>query len=265
MKKRQNQIDRVKLARPCSTEWEVMAGNEQVRYCQQCEKNVYNFSQMTRAEVEELLAGTQGRLCARFERRGDGSILTDDALSLPSARRPLSSGFSRLAVATISAALGFSIPVAASPATTSGSSVLLNRQNKTDQPQPNQGRQTRLAGTIYDASGAVIVGALVILTEEMSGVSKVTISSAQGIYEFTGIGSGTYTLKTGSAGFVSSIYHGIQIQAGQELFRDVTLSVSNETLIGSIAIAESRASKIRRKAAKLVSWPYRGLKALIGS
>jgi hypothetical protein len=55
-----------------------MTGNDRSRFCGQCQKNVYNFSAMTRAEVEALIREKDGRLCGRFYRRPDGRILTAD-------------------------------------------------------------------------------------------------------------------------------------------------------------------------------------------
>ena len=61
-------LDRVSIGSSCQTDWEAMNGNESTRYCNQCEKSVYNFSQMTRSQVETLIASTNGKLCARIER-----------------------------------------------------------------------------------------------------------------------------------------------------------------------------------------------------
>jgi hypothetical protein len=55
-----------------------MIGSERVRLCGQCSLNVYNLSGMTRSDAESLIARTEGRLCVRFYRRGDGSIITKD-------------------------------------------------------------------------------------------------------------------------------------------------------------------------------------------
>jgi hypothetical protein len=55
-----------------------MFGNDRVRFCGECKLNVYNLSGMTRTEAESLIINTEGRLCVRFYRRRDGSILTQD-------------------------------------------------------------------------------------------------------------------------------------------------------------------------------------------
>src|SRR6266536_2349642 len=49
-----------------------------MRFCGQCNLNVYTLSGMTKDEAESLIARNEGRLCVRFYRRSDGSIITRD-------------------------------------------------------------------------------------------------------------------------------------------------------------------------------------------
>ena len=67
-----------KIASPCSADWDQMIGNDQVRFCKSCEKNVYNLSAMTAEAAEALIVEKEGNICARFYRRADGTILTAD-------------------------------------------------------------------------------------------------------------------------------------------------------------------------------------------
>jgi hypothetical protein len=75
-----NSLDRVKIAAPCSADWDQMFSfeGERVRFCSQCNLNVYNLSSMTRDEATALIARTEGRLCVRFYRRSDGTVLTQN-------------------------------------------------------------------------------------------------------------------------------------------------------------------------------------------
>jgi hypothetical protein len=68
-----------------------MIGSERMRFCGQCSLNVYNLSSMTRSEAESLIARNEGRLCIRFYRRRDGSIITKDCpVGLRAIRRRVS-------------------------------------------------------------------------------------------------------------------------------------------------------------------------------
>ncbi len=71
-------LDDIAIAEPCRASWDDMSGDERVRFCGDCKLNVYNFSAMSRSEAEEMARTTEGRLCVRFYRRADGTVLTRD-------------------------------------------------------------------------------------------------------------------------------------------------------------------------------------------
>ncbi len=73
-----NPLDNIKIASPCSQDWDAMIGNERQRHCGDCQLNVYNLSGMTRREAENFLINSEGRLCVCYFKRADGSILTKD-------------------------------------------------------------------------------------------------------------------------------------------------------------------------------------------
>jgi len=78
MTKFTNPLSNIKIASPCSQDWNEMIGTERKRFCGECKLNVYNLSGMSRGEAENLLISSEGRLCVRFYRRADGSVLTKD-------------------------------------------------------------------------------------------------------------------------------------------------------------------------------------------
>jgi hypothetical protein len=87
-----NPLDHVKVAAPCNVDWDGMIGNERSRFCGQCSLNVYNLSDMTKREAEQLITSSEGRLCVRFYRRSDGSILTRNCpVGLRAIKRRMSS------------------------------------------------------------------------------------------------------------------------------------------------------------------------------
>jgi hypothetical protein len=71
-------LSQINVASPCSASWDEMTGDDQVRYCSHCRLNVYNLSEMPREEAEDLIRSREGRLCIRFYRRHDGTVLTRD-------------------------------------------------------------------------------------------------------------------------------------------------------------------------------------------
>jgi hypothetical protein len=73
-----NPLDSIKIASPCSADWDAMVGNNRQRHCGECKLDVYNLSGMTKREAENLIMNAEGRVCARFYRRADGTVITKD-------------------------------------------------------------------------------------------------------------------------------------------------------------------------------------------
>lgn len=72
-------LDTARVAKRCPADWDAMHGTETVRHCSLCHLNVYNLSGMSRAAAEELVRSNEGeRLCVRFIRRPDGTVITDE-------------------------------------------------------------------------------------------------------------------------------------------------------------------------------------------
>jgi len=55
-----------------------MYGDDRLRFCGECKLNVYNLSDMTKYDAENLFRLSEGRLCVRYYQRPDGTILTKD-------------------------------------------------------------------------------------------------------------------------------------------------------------------------------------------
>ena len=71
-----NELEVIRVSSPCRVSWKGMTGDDQVRFCEQCKLNVYNLSAMTRAAATDLVKEREGRVCVRFYRRRDGTVVT---------------------------------------------------------------------------------------------------------------------------------------------------------------------------------------------
>jgi hypothetical protein len=71
-------LDSLRVASPCRASWDDMVGDERVRFCGQCAKNVYNLSAMAREEAETVIRAKDGNLCVRMYQRADGTVMTTD-------------------------------------------------------------------------------------------------------------------------------------------------------------------------------------------
>jgi hypothetical protein len=71
-------LDTIRIATPCSADWNEMKGDDRSRFCGHCSLNVYNLSEMSRTEAQAFVEQAEGRVCVRFYRRADGTVITQD-------------------------------------------------------------------------------------------------------------------------------------------------------------------------------------------
>ena len=77
-KSAQELINNVQIASPCPVSWNSMTGDDKVRFCGSCTKNVYDISALTADAAVELIRENQGNICIQLYRRNDGTVLTED-------------------------------------------------------------------------------------------------------------------------------------------------------------------------------------------
>ena len=198
----------IRIASPCQKNWNHMVGSEQVRYCPECQRSVYNFSAMTTSEVEAITAAREG-LCARFYQAADGSMQTE---SSPRGLHESIRRASLVAASAMSALLTFGPAMAVTP-------------------QPNQGPQLvqiKPAAAppilqVVDPTGAVVSGAKVSLTNESCGAVILGETDERGEYRRADL-SGTYTVAVSALGFRQLKMPGILLPTKDKL--PITLEVA---------------------------------------
>lgn len=93
-------LENITIASPCHVNWDEMTGDEQTRFCNQCQKSVYNLSEMSRDEAERFMiekTHKQGKVCIRMYVRHDGTVITDDCpVGLRKAKRALQAAQRRI-------------------------------------------------------------------------------------------------------------------------------------------------------------------------
>ena len=71
-------LNDLKVASPCPANWDEMLGDNRKRFCGECQLNVYNLSDMNKTEAENFIMNSEGRVCVRFYKRADGTVITQD-------------------------------------------------------------------------------------------------------------------------------------------------------------------------------------------
>src|SRR5579875_4099835 len=72
----------------------------------------------------------------------------------------------------------------------------------------------QLTGSVQDATGAIIPGAKVTLTDENSQVKQEIQSNAKGLYTFPSLPPSTYTIQVSQQGFAPKELTGVALHAG---------------------------------------------------
>jgi hypothetical protein len=209
-----------------------MAGDERVRHCTLCSLNVYNFAEMTRDEVRELLVRTEGRVCARLYRRADGTVLTRDC---PTGLRALRRRVSRVAVALIV----LSLPSLAFGGTlwkkprlkTRGSRIELKIE-RVATPQP-----AVFDGVVRDQDGAPLPGITVAVRDEASQRELTAITDGNGAFHFASLSDGLYRVEATLEGFKPARMEHLQLKAGEVTHASVAMrfDMTEAIMVGAIA------------------------------
>jgi hypothetical protein len=89
-----------------------------------------------------------------------------------------------------------------------------------------------ISGTVTDASGAVIAGAQVIVTNTGTNATLTTTSNEQGRYNAPDLVVGAYQVQASKSGFQTTVHKDITLTVGSQLAVDLTLQVgqSRETV-----------------------------------
>lgn len=229
-------IDRLRIATPCQISWDEMTGDSRVRFCDHCQLNVYNISELSRIEAEKLIASTEGRLCARMFRRADGTILTKDC---PVGLRALRLRVAKRAALTLAAIVSLSAAVFGQQSSGKHGKTACTTQTRiTQTPATSDPAARVLSGTVVDPMGAAIPGAkITVINAVTKGMSK-TSTNDEGRFEYASLSGGNYSIKIELTGFKSLEIKSINIEKDKFTHVDLTLQLSGEVETVGILISE---------------------------
>ncbi len=92
-----------------------------------------------------------------------------------------------------------------------------------------QSAVTSLRGTVFDAKGAVVPGAIVAISNPATGFSRTTHTDAQGGYQFLQLPPATYVVTTSAAGFATVRQSNVELLVNSPGTVNVTMKVSAVT------------------------------------
>jgi hypothetical protein len=214
-------LHNIHVASPCPAEWSNMVGDERVRHCSECNLNVYNLSAMTEQEVQSFLTAKRGqRICGRFYRRADGTVLTQDC---PWSFKVMARKVSRIGTAVLTAILSTNFAMAKNKPKPSHLETQEIRQS-----------ESGVKIVVVDETGAVIPKATIMLKSSKGKIEAVT--GPQGETNLSKLSSGKYSITVQSDAF-EPFKRSIHIHKGKLLTMKVTLKT--EIVVVGIVVETS--------------------------
>jgi len=196
-----------------------MAGDERVRYCPQCKLDVYNFSEMPDAAVENILSRRNGRLCARFCQRPDGAMSTRNCpVGLRAVVRRVSGFASAALAAVISVGPAFARP----PLTVHNPALFQLRP-----------AQTGIALEVVDPSGAVIPKARIAVLNEKTKVRVEGETDSTRRLQLADLPEGNYEITVNALGFKVLKQSHVSVPSKTALRLQMGVAVMGEVIIVS--------------------------------
>ncbi|HKP48055.1 MAG TPA: carboxypeptidase-like regulatory domain-containing protein [Pyrinomonadaceae bacterium] len=228
------ELDKIRVASPCPISWDDMTGDNRTRFCSHCQLNVYNFSELTRAEAEQLVSASNGRLCGRLYRRHDGTILTKDC---PVGLRRLRQRVSRQAAAVFATlvALGSAVFGQTSNRDKKKSCV---SQVKIVQTTKDSAEEYAVSGTVLDPNGAVIPYVTIVLKSKSGSRLRSVVTRDDGGFSFSGLSEGNYSL-TMTANAFKKVVVPFKLGNNVNLTMAVTLLLSEDSMLIGVIVDNS--------------------------
>lgn len=228
----------IKVASPCTEPWDEMQGNDAVRFCSHCQKNVNNISTMSPREARRLVRRSGGNLCVRYavNPKTNEPIYAKEFYQISRRAPALAAGVvgATLSLVSLGYAQGGSSPLRVEP---DASAARTNE--KQEKPTGT------LAGTVLDPQGSVVPGRSVIASSS-SGITRRATSDENGSYELKELPEGEYTLKAEGGGVFADIaLENVQVSRGVVNQQVIALPVITEFTFtsGVVAFVEKRVFK----------------------
>jgi hypothetical protein len=99
---------------------------------------------------------------------------------------------------------------------------------------------SRITGTVFDATGAVVPGATVTALNEATGIAQTQTTTEAGLYSFASLPVGAYTITVEKSGFKTSKQTGNVLVINTPLNVDVALSTGEITEVVTVQAGEEQ-------------------------
>ena len=106
-----------------------------------------------------------------------------------------------------------------------------------------------LTGTITDPSGAAVPSVAVVATNDATGVKASVVTNASGVYRFSNLPVGRYTLTGSATGFSTATLKGLDVTLGNVSTVNITLTVgtlgTTVEVSGVVAVIDTTTAQVQ--------------------
>lgn len=234
-------IDKVSIGSPCSQDWNKMRGNDHVRMCDHCVKEVNNLSEFTRKDAKHLIRTKGKNICIRYiQDPVTKRPLFADQLHQITRRAPgITAGVmtASLSLSTLTYAQNSSS--AAAQSTVPPENIAINgprQQDSVSTAAETTTGKASISGTVTDSNGAVIPGAEVTAVESTTKDISSVRTDADGKYQIGSLEAGTYTINVSASGFKTTVVQNVNAANDLDQSIQTTLEISSDSVVvGDIA------------------------------
>ena len=207
----------VRVKSPCSESWGEMTGNDKVRFCSHCSKDVNDLSKLTRREAMRLVRRAKGGICIRYEMH-------------PIKRTPVFASRVGRAARRVGLTAGVvTASIAMADAAYAQGDIRAFETVRAEQTERTGASGSSISGIVADSAGAVIPFAVVSLSNLGTHEYKAVNATAEGYYEFKDLPPGSYSLKFEAGGFELKQIENLSLGEASSVRRDMRLEVQQLT------------------------------------
>lgn len=268
-------LNRLVIGSECRTTWEQMTGDGVRRFCAECEREVFDFAQMSPTQIRAHLQASRGQLCARLTRQ-DGRLVTAREPALPPPAPPFGPRYvpaltAGLVAACLGAGAGMARAAEPAPSAAAAAASAIDSPAVQAAPEPAPARQeTAASGAIagrlrgrVTAGGRPLEGVTVVARSRLDGEESSALTGADGAFTISRLRTGMYEVEGTREGFAIGVQT-VTLQAGEQ--RQAELLAEPQDGTATLGVISVSAVPLRQEfdASDLVVVAVVGPSAVVG-
>ncbi len=226
---------KLNIAKPCSENWNDMTPALRGKFCQQCSKNVVDFSTMSDKQIVDYLKKGEKSICARI----DNSQMSRAIIAQPNNSGIRNSFYKYLLGIFLFGLNGKSFSKNHSEQLKSQTKKIENLdQKKTENLKvDNSGSELKLIGKVKDAENELTLSNAHITLENDSVIQVCGKSDTSGNFSISVPAPGNYIVRVSHEDYNSKIYRNVKIMRHEVTNLEIELDYSSIILEEDVIVS----------------------------